>query len=421
MSKADKQRVFYGWVVVVCSFLATFSYGIFYSFGVFFEQLKTEFGWSATITSSIQSFHLFLGIISTLIVGRAAGKFGPRVTLACAGALVGVGIGLCSQVNDLQHFYLFYGIASLSVGALWVLPNTIVMWWFAKRRGLTIGIVTAGIAAGSAVYAPVANSLILAHGWRTAYLILGIGTWALITVSASLIVWNPEKKGLKAYGIEEMTKGPLSERQGYDSKVWRPGEWSLRETVRTKPFWLLSAVYFFSTLSVHMALVHVVPFAILAGINETAAAGALALVGGIGIAGRVIMAHSADKLGFKLALIICCGVCATMFAWLTGVQRLWMIYLFAAVYGFFYGGKVPQTSGLVGYYFPGKSLATIFATTSAIAMAGGSLGPLIGGLVYDQTQSYQTAFIIGASCWILAAVLSSFLKAPEKLAPTAVE
>jgi len=164
-----------------------------------------------------------------------------------------------------------------------------------------------------------------------------------------------------------------------------------------------------------MALVHVVPFAILVGINRTAAAGALALIGGISIMGRIIMGSSAERLGFNLPLVISSGMCAAMFAWLPGVQSMRMLYLFAAVYGFFYGARVPQTSGLIGYFFPGKNLATIFSTITAISSAGGMLGPIIGGLVYDQTQSYQVALIIGASLWAISATLAYFLKAPQKI------
>jgi len=169
-----------------------------------------------------------------LIVGWASDRFGPRVTLAFAGTLTGIGISLCSQINDLQHFYLFYGMASLGVGALWVLPNTVVMRWFDKKRGLTLGIVTAGIGAGEAVYPPVASSLILAQGWRMTYLILGIGTCLLLTVSAAFMASSPEKNGLKPYGAEEGAVESISG-ESHDSKVWRAGEWSLKEA-RVKSF-----------------------------------------------------------------------------------------------------------------------------------------------------------------------------------------
>ena len=410
-----KHGPFYGWVVLGCCFLATFCCGPFYVLGVFFKPLQAEFGWSATLTSSIHSFFILVSIFSTLLVGWATDKFGSRATLAVSGTLIGIGISLLSQVGDLWHFYLFYGIASMGTGALWTLPNATIQRWFAKSRGLTLGIVAAGIGAGTLVYAPVANNLILTYGWRMSYIIIGIGTWVLLMVAAGLIASSPEKKGLKPYGIEE---GPTDVKMSGNSKEWRAGEWTLREAMRTKSFWLLCGIYFCTVLPIQMALVHVVPFAIAIGIDATAAAGALALIGGLSIAGRIVMGTAARKTGFRLALIICAGISTVMFLWLLGVQSLWMLYFFAIIYGFSYGGKVPQITGLIGYCFPGKSLATIFGTIHAISMTGGIVGPLLGGFVFDRTGSYQIAFIAGASFWALCAILAYFLKAPRKVTPT---
>jgi len=417
VSKANKHGFFYGWVVVGCCFLATFNFGIFYIFGVFFKPLQADFGWSATLTSSIPAFFLGVASFSLVLVGWATDRFGPRPTLVCGGTLLGIGISLCSQVSQLWHFYLFYGIAALGVGVLWTLPMATVQRWFVKGRGLTLGIVVAGVGAGAVFYALTANSLILTYGWRSTYIILGIGVWVLLMVAAGLIAASPEKKGLKPYGMEEVGMQATDTGANRHSQVWRTGEWGLREALGTKSFWLLTAIQLCAMIPIQMALVHVVPFAMSIGIGEDAAAGALALIGGLSIVGRIGMGTLAQKTGFRRATIICASVCGAMFLWLLGVRSLWMLYLFAMIYGFFYGGKVPQVPGLVGYFFPGKSLATILGALTAIAAIGAVLGPLVGGFVWDATGSYEIAFIIGASFWALAAILAYFLKTPEKMTP----
>jgi MFS family permease len=413
--KTNEPRFFYGWVVLGCCFLATFSYGIFCTIGVFFKPLQAEFGWSATLISSIQSLHIAIGIISSVLIGWATDKFGARLILGCAGTLIGIGISLCGQVSDLWHFYLFYGIASLGQAASWVLPMSIVQRWFVKERGLTLGIAAAGIGAGVVAYVPVANSLILALGWRLTYIIMGIGTWAVLMVAAGLIAENPENKGLKPLGVEEPGMGfSDSQANGHPPELWRVGEWSLGEALRSWSFWLLTAIELCVTIPGVMLVVHVVPFAITVGVNETAAAGALALIAGLSIAGRIVMGTAAQKAGFKRVLIICAGVCAVMFIWLLKVQSLWMIYFVAIIFGFFAGGLVPQVPGLIGYFFPGRSLTTIFGVSGAISSAGGILGPLVGGLAWDKTGSYRMAFIIGASLWAVATILALLLKPPQK-------
>jgi MFS family permease len=415
--KTEKPRFFYGWVVLGCCFLAAFSYGIFGTIGVFFKPLQAEFGWSATLISSIQSLHIAIGIISGILIGWATDKFGPRLILLCAGTLVGIGISLCSQVSKLWHFYLFYGIASLGQAALWILPLSVVQRWFVKERGLTLGIAAAGIGAGVVVYVPAANSLIIDLGWRLTYIIMSIGTWVILMVAAWLIAGSPENKGLKPLGIEEPGMGfSDSQENRYPPELQRAGEWSLKEALRSRSFWFLTGIQLCITIPAVMVVVHVVPFAISVGVNETAAAAALALIGGLNIAGRIVMGTMAQKVGFKWVLIICTGVCAVMFIWLLRVQSLWMIYFFAIIFGFFSGGLAPQVPGLIGYFFPGKSLTTIFGTLSAISSPGGILGPLVGGLVWDRTGSYGMAFIIGASFWALTVILALLLKPPQKAA-----
>jgi len=165
-----------------------------------------------------------------------------------------------------------------------------------------------------------------------------------------------------------------------------------------------------------MVLVHIVAFALGMGISKTDSASALGLIGAASIFGRILMSWSAERIGWKTAMCICILGNMGMFLWLTGVKTAWMIYFFALVYGFFYGGKTPLIPGLIGAYFPGKSIATIIGMTHGISLVGGALGPLFGGIVYDTTGSYRAAFAVGAFFWALSAVLLVFVKLPQKSA-----
>jgi len=417
VGKGEKHSLFYGWVVVVVCFLCAFSYGLFYTIGVFFKPLQTEFGWSYTLTSSIHSLHITAFILSTVLVGWSTDKFGPRLTILWGGTLIALGMGLCSQVNTIGQFFLFYGLASLGAGIELSLPTATVQRWFIKRRGLALGITLAGVGAGTVVYAPISNYLILAQGWRMSYVIMAIATWGILMIAATLIRKSPEEKGLKPYGADEVVaQSDTTEAKEGKPKLWQAQECTFGEALKTKTFWLLSIMYFCAILPIYMVMVHIVPAAINFGIDKSAAAGALALVGGISIAGRIIMGTSAEKLGWERGLIIGCGMCGVMFLWLLGVKGLLMLYIFAIIYGFFYGGNVPLFPGLIGFYFPGKSLATIIGAAHAFALIGGAIGPLIGGIVIDQTGSYANAFIIGAAFWAIAAALAFLVRWRQKLA-----
>ena len=59
-----KKKIFYGWVVVASfALLVAVSFGIVYSFGVFFSSFEDDFGWSRAKVSTLFSLHLFLSAV----------------------------------------------------------------------------------------------------------------------------------------------------------------------------------------------------------------------------------------------------------------------------------------------------------------------------------------------------------------------
>ncbi|MDH4267711.1 MAG: MFS transporter, partial [Deltaproteobacteria bacterium] len=245
MEAFKKIPFFYGWVIVATCFVAATSYGLFYTFGVFFKALQAEFGWGRALTGSVHSLHLLIYGISTYYFGRLTDRYGPRRALSLGAIFIGVGLSLCSQIQNIWQLYFFYIIASLGSGVTVSLPNATVQKWFAKKRGLALGLVTAGVGAGTLLLAPLSNYLINLMGWRSAYVIIGISYWGLLTLNALAIEENPEKKGLKPYGWEERIS------RGDSSEGKRTQEWSAREAMKTGSFFLIIFIYFFTNLPIH--------------------------------------------------------------------------------------------------------------------------------------------------------------------------
>ena len=206
MKNRNSAIFFYGYVVLISCFIASFSYGLFYTVAVFFKPLQEEFGWSATLIASSQSIHLIGFVASSFFVGWSTDRIGPRMTMVWSGTLIGVGFICCSFINSIWHLYIFYGLASLGAGVIWTLPLTTIQRWFIKGRGLTLGIVSSGIGFGTLFFVPVANSFITNYGWRKSYIVLGILTWFILMAGAFFIRKNPEEIGSKPYGFEVIKK-----------------------------------------------------------------------------------------------------------------------------------------------------------------------------------------------------------------------
>jgi len=400
---------FYGWVIAFCGFLASASYGLFYSIGVFFIPLQEEFGWSASIISSVHSFHMAVFAVSTPLMGRMADRYGARKIFGLCAVLLGLGFILCSTVQALWHFYLFYTIATLGVGVATALPASIVQKWFIKRKGLALGIVIAGIGAGPLVLAPAINFLISRFGWRVSYLIIGGMALLILLIIAQAMIERPEDIGLRPLGEEDSDTNIETESDKKLSKT----EWSTRDAIKTRAFILLGIIWMLSALPIHMIMVHIVPFAVDMGISRDMAAAALGLIGGISIAGRLLGGMLSDLWGWVRTLIIAVVVSTIAILWLLVVKNYSMLLVFVVLFGFSYGARVPQIPGLVGTYFGTKNLTEILGIIWAIAGFGGIFGPLIGGLVFDITGSYTIAFLFALACFGLTGILACFLKRPQ--------
>ena len=400
---SDKPRFFYGYVVVAAAFFIQFmAWGINNSFGVFFNPLLTEFGWlRVTISGAVSMNFLVHGLVS-IFVGGLNDRFGPRLIMTICGFFLGLGYLLMSSVNAVWQLYLFFGlIAGLGLSGMDVIILSTIARWFEKKRGTMSGLIKVGTGAGMLVMPIFVTWLITNYGWRNAFAVLGVLILIMIISLSQSLVRDPAKKG----------QLPDNEREADVSKM-DTGEHGLsfQETVHTRQFWTVCAVYLLILACVFTILPHIVQHAIDLGISATSAASVLATIGGVSIAGRIIMGSAGDRIGNKMALLICLICLFAGLIWLQGAKSLWMFYVFATVYGFAHGGFFALVSPLVAGLFGTRSHGLIFGIVIFSSTIGGAIGPILAGYIFDVTRSYQSVFYILAALSITALILTASLK-----------
>ena len=414
-----RSTFFYGWVIVIAStILLTMQAGIFYSFGVFFKPVAADFGWNRALTSGVHSvLMLSHGFFGTLM-GWLADRFGPvKVMVFCAFA-IGLGLMLTSQIDTLWQFYVTYGLV-VGMGVSGGMPVTTgtTARWFIKRRGLALGIVSAGVGLGTLIILPTAERLIAAFTWSGAYFILGLAAWVVMTLSALFLRRDPEGMGYRAYGVPR----PLAETDaGGSSEISYVAPdigISLQAAVRTRPLWLLLFAFLLFSFCLQMIMVHLVNYATDLGITPLVAATLLSVVGIGSMLGRLAMGAASDRIGSSNALAICCVVLSISILWLVFTKELWMFYLFAIIFGFAYGGEVPQMAALVGQLFGLRSVAALVGIVLAGTSMGGALGAWVGGRIFDVTESYQIAFTIAVVVSVAALTLVLTLRRARPAIP----
>ncbi len=401
-----RPKFFYGYVVVALAFLImVITGGTMYTFGVFFKPLADGFGWTSAATSGAFSLQMILHGLFYILTGRLNDRFGPRVVVSACCLLLGAGYLLMSQISDIWQLYLFYGVViGIGMSGAFVPLGSTVARWFVKRKGAMIGIAVAGISAGTMIMPPVASWLISNYGWRTSYAVIGL-TVLVITISAAQFLRrDPSQMRLLPYGQSEV--------QGESSNLEVLGV-SLQGAMHTRQFWLLCVVFLSFGVFQTAIMVHIVPHAIELGISATAAANIFAVIGGLGIVGRIVMGGTSDRIGCRAALVICFVLLTATLAWLLVAKELWMLHLFAAVFGFGYGGVSALMPPTVAEVFGLRSHGVILGVTTFVGTAGCAVGAVMAGSVFDITGSYQVAFLICVALSIIGIILSAFLRPPS--------
>jgi MFS family permease len=148
-----------------------------------------------------------------------------------------------------------------------------------------------------------------------------------------------------------------------------------------------------------------VPHIIDRGFSAEQAATVLSLLGAASILGRLLMGIVSDRLGRKLAVAVCTLVLAGAILWLVQAEDLWRLYLFALVFGFFYSGFGTSGAALVSDTFGLGKIGTIFGLLEISFGIGAAAGPFIGGIIFDVSQKYSLAFLIGAGAMLLITLL----------------
>jgi MFS family permease len=193
--------------------------------------------------------------------------------------------------------------------------------------------------------------------------------------------------GVEAYG------GSGGEQEEVSPDI---GALSLGEAIRTLEFWMVFCIFFSIGFCVFAIFVHTAPHAIDVGISAKSAANILATIGGVSIFGKVLTGRVADKIGIRKTYLISFILMSTALFWAIPANVSWMLYLFAVLFGFSYGGCATLQSPVVAELFGLRAHGLIFGVVFLGESFGGAISPILTGYLFDVMGSYRWAFILCA-------------------------
>jgi MFS family permease len=395
-------KLFYGYIVVAASFFILIVYsGARSAFGIFFEPMASQFHWSSAALSSVFSISIVMDGLTGIFVGILADRVGPRIVLTFAALLMGAGFFLSSHVNSLWQMYLIYGfLAGIGMGSCFVPVITTIARWFVARRAMMNGIVLSGMGIGTLVVSPVATWLIMRYEWRTSFVVLSVAILVLMLISAQFMRRDPYQMNQKPFGVEN----PIIQDAPAGSRSF-----TLKEAIRTSPFWLVFGIFAcFGCVTLSLS-VHIVPQVIHLNLSPSIGAVVLAITGVASIFGRLFLGAVADKVGNRRVYLLGFFITTICVFWLINIKEIWAFYLFSVIFGFGQGGLSSSQAPIVAEMFGLKSHGLIFGSVGFGAMVGGSIGPYIIGYIFDITGGYTWAFLTLALISLAGTILTLIL------------
>lgn len=422
-STFTKRRFYYGWVIVGLSMISmAFWFGIRTTFSVFFVALIDHFRWGRAETAGAQSIAMFVYMIMAPIIGTLVDRIGPRKVILPGIILTGLGLLLCTQIQTLTQFYLFFGVlVGMGVTCLSIAPFTVILaHWFERKRGTANGLAGVGIGLGIFILVPLIQYLISFKGWPFAFLIFSLLILAIpLPLNALFLRHRPQEMGLLPDGdsLNDLNEGGHQKIQNddvlYPSLIQKDQE--LKKTFKKARFWYVILFPSFTTFGVYIIVVHHVKYLIDLSMDKIWVASLFASIGALSAGFRFFWGWFSDRGGREITFTFggACFSSGILFLILFQyIPSLILLYLFALFFGAGWGVTAPMFMSVTGDLYKGKYFGLIYGMVEGAIGLGSALGAWVAGVIFDQTQNYFWAFVL-AILLNLISILLVWLAAPR--------
>ena len=413
-------RIHPAWWVAAVAFLALLGAAGFRAApGALMVPLHEEFGWSMSTMSLSVGINLLLYGLVAPFAAALMDRFGMRQIIAGALTLVALGAGGSTLMTASWQLHVFWGVLiGTGTGSMaLVLAATVANRWFVARRGLVMGVLTAGSATGQLIFLPPVAALAEDVGWRPASLVIAVAALAVAPIAWLVMRDHPHDRGVLPFGADPRTWVPPAEVTG--GAMGRAID-GLRFAARHKAFWALALAFAICGATTNGLIgIHFIPSAHDHGMSQTTAAGLLALVGIFDIVGTIASGWLTDVFDPRWLLVAYYffrGVGLLVLPLLLSDAVHPSMLLFIIVYGLDWVATVPPTAALCREIF-GEQGTIVFGWVFAAHQIGAALAAFGAGVIRDTFGAYTWAWWGGAMLCVIASVLSFAVRRQPVLEP----
>ena len=376
-----------GWVLLGSALILALSLGVRHGFGLFLPPMSAQFGWGREVFAFAIALQNLIWGLAQPFTGALADRFGAARVVIVGGVLYAVGLLLMGLSDSPLSLSLSAGLLigiGLSGTSFSVILGVVGRALPAEKRSMGMGIASAAGSFGQFAMLPGTLGLIGWLGWSTALLVLGVLVAMIVPLVGML-----KDRPLPNLGGEQTLKE------------------ALREACSHSGFWLLAFGFFVCGFQVVFIGIHLPAYLVDQHLPATVGTTVLALIGLFNIFGT----YTAGWLGGRMskprlltALYLARAVVIVLFLWAPVTH--FSAYLFGMAMGFLWLSTVPLTNGTVATLFGVRNLSMLGGIVFLFHQLGAFLGGWLGGVVYDQTGSYDLIWQVSIVLSLLAAALN---------------
>ena len=365
-------------VATAALFTTLFAFGAAWITAVALKDIATEAGGVRTVPSLAMAMVWLCSGVGGTLMGRVAHRFSTRLVVLCGTAMIATGL-LISTLGPPYPLLIGHGlfIGLLGLGAINAPLYVYVTYWFDRRRGSALALISSGSYLAGAMWPPIFERFITMTSWRTTMVVFAVLQLVVIVPLAALVFKAPPVTPTAAV----VSNGAQSNRV----LGWSPNV----------VFGLMCVAALMCCVPMAMPQQHLVAFCSDLGFSRTFGAWMLTVLLGTAFLSRQVWGVISDRIGGLATLLVgSIWQAIAMAAFLLTLGEVGLITVSAA-FGLGFSGIIPAYVLALRELYPAKEaywrIPVVLMCTAFGMAAGGS----IAGALYDYFGYYMPAFAVG--------------------------
>jgi sugar phosphate permease len=401
------------WVAVgMCTFAIALNYIDRSTLAIGNLKIREEFGISATAIGALQSAWSIAFALAQIPVGLLVDRVGSRRLLGWA--LVLWSVAQAAGGWMVGYFSFMWSRVALGVFESPAFPGavrTVSNWFSVRERGKPTGVYTLGGDLGRIIGTPLLTALLLAFGWRTMFVamgaigLLGAVVWFAVYRDPNLARMTPEDR-------EYLAANGVGARSTVTLQSWR-------KLFAFRSMWGMICGAFCSGYAIWMFGTWLPAYLEMQQHVSIAKTGFVAMIPlACSIVGSISGGYVTDRLassgmdvvssrkvpaacGYLLSAAFCAG------AAMSGELVAAVACISASMFFLSFAQSGKWT--LITAVAPQSYAASVSSIQNFGSYIGGTVSPILTGMVVDATGSFVVALLIGAGVMVAGAAIYFFV------------